>query len=323
MTLMDLFKLIRKYWIIMVAATVACGAAAGVYTMMSKSTEHAATAAIVGNSQANGVLGFAKAEGRKLIGAESVYKMEAKVESGTTTVNVTVSGPEGQRCIEYANNIASHTLDRANEAYENFENPFSGMVEKADATEEVKSGGGMKYLFVGILAGLFLGVCIVVVIDMVRRPIKSIEGMQDLVDLPVLEKLPVNNGERLLANVRFASKNDDLKKVCVVPLGDMALAEEVAVLLHNAMATEAQSANGLTTNADEAMRDSFLVQTCAPLTQSMSAAYESRSADAAIVVGHQWDDSLTALETTVAELELAGTNVVGLIFAKKNSHPKN
>lgn len=333
MTLLDLFRLIRKYWIIVVAVTVVCGGAAGAYAMMSRSVGHSATAAIVGNSQAGGVMGFANAEGRMLIDPESDYKMEAKVEAGTSTVNVTVSGPDEKECISLANSLADRALDRAVEAYEGFENPFSGTVEKADITEEVKSGSGKKYLLVGILAGLFLGVCIVVIIDMVRRPVKSIEGMQDLVELPVLEKLPATNGERLLANVRFASKKDDLRRVCVVPLGDRALADEVAALLDAAMAAEvgqgsiadnssdvrsgdnaAQSSTSVI--AKEAIHDRFFVQACDPLSAGMSAAYEARGADAVIVAGRQWTDSLSALETTVAELQLAEANVVGLVFAK-------
>ena len=327
MTLMDLFRLIRKYWIIVVVVTLVCGGAAGVYVKVSKSAGHSATAAVVGNSQATGLMGFAGAEGRALIGADSGYTVETKTETGTNTVNITVTGPNEDECIALANGIASRTCDRAVQAYKNFENPFSGTVEKAEKADKVKSGGGKKYLLVGILAGLFLGICIVVIIDLVRRPVKSVEGMQDLVELPVLEKLPAESGERLLANIRFASKKDDLARVCVVPLGDRALADEVAALLDAAMVAEVGQGPAVNTSSDdgrgsafavaeEAVRDRFVVQACDSLSVGMNAAYDARGADAVIVAGRQWADSLTALESTVAELQLAGANVVGLVFAE-------
>jgi len=46
----------------------------------------------------------------------------------------------------------------------------------------------------------------------------------------------------------------------------------------------------------------------------MSAAYEARGADAVIIAGRQWEDNLSALKTTAAELKLAEANLIGLVF---------
>ena len=153
---------------------------------------------------------------------------------------------------------------------------------------------------------MFLGICIVVIIDMVRRPVKSIEGMQDLTELPVLEKLPAKDGNRLLANIRFAAKKDDLQTVCVVPLGEGTLVQDVCAMLKAAMDAEKGAGDS---------GDTFEAVACEPLSANMDAAYRSRKADAVIVAGRQWSDSLTALESTVAELKLADVNLVGIVFA--------
>ena len=329
MTLMDLFRLIRKYWVIVVAATLVCGCAGYVYSMCKHDAKDQATATanIVGNSQVAGVSGFANAEGRKIVFDGDVgfedsgceYSLEVAVETGSQTVMVTVSGPDEALCIDIANQIADAAYQQARIAYPGSGNTlaYSGQVEKATMANVIEAAGpSKKYLIVAILAGLFLGICIVVIIDLIKRPIKSIEGMQDAVELPVLEKLPASNGERLLANVRFASKADDLKRVCVVPLGEGGLAEQVADLLRTAIVTEQNTIKKSSREADDAVRDAFYVQICAPLSMDMSAAYESRGADAVIVVARQWDDSLTDLETTVAELKLAEASLVGLIFAQ-------
>lgn len=327
MTLLDLCRLMKKYWVLILVCMLVCGAAATAFSYLRHSggsEEISATANIVGNSQAGGVKGLATEEGRqvelkdgtKFGDPDCEYELKVDIETGTTTVTVTVSGPDEQQCIDLANDIAERTCDKAFAWYpgSDYRLAYDGHVERATMANVTESAGpSKKYILVGLLGGLFLGVCIVVIIDLIRRPIKSVEGMQDLVELPVLEKLPATNGERLLANVRFASGIDDLKRVCVVPLGDSGIADEVAKMIESAMATEKPG----NADADEAVRDTFFVQACAPLSQNMSAAYESRGADAAIVVGRQWTDSLTTLETTVAELKLAGTNVAGLVFAQK------
>ena len=329
MTLMDLFRLIRKYWVIVLVATLVCGAAGFAFSMLKHDAKDqiSATANIVGNSQTGGVKGFALAESRKIVFDDETrfedkdceYELEVEVESGSQTVTVTVSGPDETLCIDLANQIAEVACQQAKAAYpgSDYYLAYSGQVEKATmANIEEASGPSKKYLIVAILAGLFLGICIVVILDMIRRPIKSIEGMQDAVGLSVLEKLPAPNGERLLANVRFASKADDLKRVCVVPLGEGDLAEQVADLMRAAIVAEQNMARESSQEADDAVRDSFYVQICAPLSVDMSAAYESRGADAVVVVARQWKDSLTNLEATVAELKLAEANLVGLVFAK-------
>ena len=49
----------------------------------------------------------------------------------------------------------------------------------------------------------------------------------------------------------------------------------------------------------------------------MSAAYQAQDADATVLTVNQWTDSLKTLESAVAELRLADTNLVGIVFAKE------
>ena len=329
MALMDLFRLIRKYWVIVLVAALVCGAAGFAFSMIKHDAKDqiSATANIVGNSQTGGVKGFALAESRKVVFADGIrfedgeceYELAVEVESGSQTVKVTVSGPDKALCIDTANQIAEAACSKAKAEYpgSDYLLAYRGQVEKATmANVEEAAGPSMKLLIAAILAGLFLGICIVVIIDMIRRPIKSGEGMQAAVELPVLEKLPSLNGERLLANVRFAAKTDDLKRVCVVPLGEGDLAEQVADLMRAAIEVEHSVGKGMSQEVDDTVRDTFYVQACEPLSAGMSAAYESRGADAVIIAGRQWKDGLVVLEATVAELKLAEANLVGLVFAQ-------
>ena len=327
MTLMDLFRLIRKYWVIVLVATLVCGAAGFAFTLIKHDAKDqiSATANIVGNSQSPGVLGYAKAEGRMIVfddgtrfeDEECEYTLTVAVENGSQTVRVEVSGPDEALCISLANQIAESACTKAREKYpeSDYRLGYVGEVEKATmANVEEASPPSKKYIIAALLAGLFLGICIVVIIDLIRRPIKSIEGMQDAVELPVLEKFPAANGERLLANVRFASQVDDLKRVCIVPLGEGGLAERVADLMRTAIEAEIRTGMGASQEADDAVRDAFYLQACKPLSVDMSAAYEARGADAVIIAGRQWEDNLSALKTTAAELKLAEANLIVLVF---------
>ena len=190
------------------------------------------------------------------------------------------------------------------------ETPYNGTVSPATEAEASSSGGSMKYLLVALLAGLFVGVCIVVVLDMRKRPVKTPEGAQEAVELPVLEILPAKSGERLLANVRFAAADaagegvdpGSLGSVLVVPAGDEAAARAACELLKEA--AEAEDAGALE------------VAQAGPLSEGMAGAYASRDAGAVVVAVRQWADALPQLESTVAELRLAGANLVGLAFAR-------
>ena len=305
MTLLDLCRLMKKHIALIVIVTVVCAALGAGYVLLSKQSMYKATASVVGNSQSTSVLGFAMAEGNKLLGVDGEYTVEAEVEKGMQIVNVTVTGPVESECIAKANEIAENTNAQAIEMFKNFENPYNGTVQKVEEADEHKAGGGKKYILVAVLAGLFSAIIIVVIIDLRRRPVKSLEGMQEAVELPVLEKLPAQNGERLLANVRFASNKDDVANICVIPLSNASPAAEVCDLLRAAYQAEASKAQGA----------EFAAEACKPLSEGMEGAYRARSADAVLVAARQWSDSLTDLETTVAELKLADAKLVGLVYA--------
>lgn len=316
MTLLDLCRLIKRFWVIVIAFPVVFGVACAGYLLVQEETvSHSATAQIVVNSSpyVNSVAGVAAGEVRQFSAEPSDFTLAYKADGATMTVSVTVSGPDPDSCVEIVNSTADSIVEKSDEllvdtAQKDALLAFKAEVEYADAVDEVLDAGkqgSSKYVLVAILAGLFVAICVIVVIDMMRRPVKSIEGVQDAVELPVLEKLPVaDGGERLLANVRFASKIDDLRSASVIPVGDAALAEEIAGILTGAAAAEGKGA-------------ALSVTPCKSLALSMDAAYLSRDVDAVVLAVRQWTDSLSALESSVAELRLADANLVGIVFAKE------
>lgn len=314
MTLKELWMVVVRRWKMIVAVVLVCLVACGGYLVVKKAgpAGYTATSYVVGNSQAAGVLSLANDEARKLTAdmGDGAFKIESKIDSGSTTVVVTATGADAGACIDAANAVAEAANEAAKDRYSSWESPYYGSVTLAVEVEEDAGGSSIsnmaKYLLVALLAGLFISVCIAVLLDMKRRPVKTPEGVQELVELPVLEVLPVQNGERLLANVRFAGTREagdsgkEISSVLVLPSGDVETAQGACELLTSAAASE-----GSTLNVQQAM----------PLPESMAGAYAARDADAVVVTARQWVDSLPQLETTVAELRLAGANLTGVVFA--------
>lgn len=60
-----------------------------------------------------------------------------------------------------------------------------------------------------LLLGLFVSICVVVVIDLIKAPIKSQNDIELSSGLPVIGVIPSRDrGERLLANVRFLTEGE-------------------------------------------------------------------------------------------------------------------
>lgn len=312
MTLLDLCRLIGRYWKLVVALPVLAVVVCAVVLFMpsGEPAGSTATSRIVVNSQVAITYGHAASLARQLSEGDTDYKVSAKVETASMTVTITASGRDGNECVQLADAIAADAVsateaDFAQNEGSDYKTAYRAQIEPAQLDEATSSRGGkLKYLAVALLGGLFVAVCMVVVIDLKRRHVKSAEGVQEAVELPVLEVLPVaDGGERLLANVRFAAGKDDLSSVLVVPAGDMSVAEEGANLLK--LAASAEGASG------------FGASSCPPLAQGMAGAYEARDADAVVVATRQWTDSMKQLEPTIAELKLAGAKLAGIVFAKE------
>ena len=307
MTLMDLCRLLGRYWKLVVALPVVCVAicAAVLFAQPGASASASATARVVSNSQVAIVYGHAASLARQLEGADPDYAVSAKADGNSMTVSVTATGPDEAECLQLADAVAADAVaateqDFAENEGSEFLVAFRAQVEPAELDDAAASGGKLKYLAVALLGGLFVAVCVVVLIDLKRRHVKSAGGVQDAVELPVLEILPAVSGERLLANVRFASKVDDLGSVCVIPAGDGTAAERACEALEQGAQVEGAQ---------------LQVVRCEALSQGMAGAYKAREADAVVVTARQWADSLTQLESTVAELRLADAKLVGIVYA--------
>ena len=146
-------------------------------------------------------------------------------------------------------------------------------------------------------------------IDAITRPVKGASDLSEASGFPVFGELPGDTGERLLANVRFASGKHDMRSVLVVPVQAGESAALVGMLLDRAARSEAP-------NERNSRGQRVRVSACAPLLQGAAAAYEARAVDAVVISATQWEDSRKDVEAAANELRLAGANVVGCVLVK-------
>lgn len=306
MTLLDFCYLIRKHIVLVIALPVVCALACLGFLTFGNSNDSAYTAQsrIVVSTHVQEVGGLAQAQGRIYTDEDENIKVTASVDSNTKTVTISAVTSDEDLSIELANKVANAVLQEAFDFVpDNEMDPFNARVEQASKLQEsVAKKGLFKYLIVSVFAGLFLAICVLVIIDMVKRPIKSVENIKAAVDLPMLEEMSKDdNGERLLANVRFAIEAEDCGQICLIPVSDGTSIEKVAASLRAAANAESPQ-----THIEINCQDS--------LANNVKVAYEARKADAVVLVATQWKDSLTALESAVADLKLANANLVGIVL---------
>lgn len=176
-----------------------------------------------------------------------------------------------------------------------------------DASQAASNSGkstAMKYALVGLLGGSFLAICIVVIIDLVKAPLKGREDIEKHFEVPVLaEGDPSGLGDRLWANVQFAV-GEIPRSVCLIPIGQPVAQQVETSLVKGIVASPV----GL---------DDVAIVACAPLNDGVDAAYAAYSADATLVCAVLWKDSIRQIAETLCELNLAQAKVFGIVLVDK------
>lgn len=176
-----------------------------------------------------------------------------------------------------------------------------------DASQAASNSGrsaAVKYALVGFLGGVFLAMCILIIIDLVKTPLKGREDIEKCFDIPVLAEGDARNiGDRLWANVQFAV-GETPNSVCLIPVGQPVVQQIEASLAKSIVASPVE------------LGDVTMV-TCAPLSEGVDAAYAACSADATLVCAVLWKDSIRQIAETLYELDLAQAKVCGIVLVGK------
>lgn len=309
MTLRDFWKLIDHYKALCIIVPIVFALASmGISYMQSSGTAYTASSHIL-SAQVSALNGTASSAGREYMASNPSYSVSTKADTASLTISITVSGPDAEGVAAAANSIAASAVENA-QVLLGSKDKINAQIEQAYSGTRVSSRSFVLSAFAGLLIGLFVAVCLVMGIDVVARPVKGSFDLSNSSGFPVLGELPGDTGERLLANIRFASGKPDMRTVLVVPVYEGEPAALVGMLIDRAARSESAYDGGI-------RGSQVRVSACAPLLQGAAAVYEARATDAVAIAASQWKDSRKNVESTANELRLANANVVGCVLVRE------
>ena len=218
MTLLELFKLLRKHLALVVVLPIVLAiatagfswglmqnqytATVSVYVLTARDTASANTTAYndlsASQLMANDIATLAKSETvqkrtAEALGMASLDGYKISVEAGTTTrvisVSVTAGKPDAAAIV--ANEVATvlSTVAQDTMGVESV-----NVVDVAQVPTDPSGPPRTMYTAVAFLAGIFLAVAIVVLLDMLNTRVRTPEEAEELLGVPVIGRIPTIKG---------------------------------------------------------------------------------------------------------------------------------
>lgn len=270
------------------------------------------------------------------------YSITQKSDVNTRSITFTAVTPTEGESIEIANLAAATTAEAAKEQMDELAESYReasvgesgggseakvlGSVEKNraagyetvvftmnDASQAISNSGRntiAKYAIVGLLGGLFLAACVLVVFNLAKEPVKNSGDIRKSFDIPIiLEPDAKDPGVRLWANVQFATEQVP-RSICLIPAGSGSV-ENIALLVSAA----ATASSGWKPTEDARGDSAVAVTYCNSLEEDVEAAYAAHDADAVVLCVRRWQDSLKQVDSSLRELKLAKANLAGIALS--------
>lgn len=121
------------------------------------------------------------------------YDITVTSESTTRVITLQVTSSDAQGSANVANALADCVSNVAQEVM-NVESV--NVIDEAPTPEAPSGPNRMLYVAVAAMAGLFAAVAIVVLMDVVDTRVRSAEDVEELLELPVIGRIPQMKGGR-------------------------------------------------------------------------------------------------------------------------------
>lgn len=219
MTLLELFRLLKKHLQIVVLLPVACALVVGLYSVIFVRNQYTATSSmyvLAQNDSSNSNSLYSDLNASQMLtndvakllksdriinqvgsemGIEELKGYSVSVTSETTSrvITLSVTGPDPQTAADIVNKMIEDVSGVA-QSVMNVEsvNP----VDMAQAPENPSGPNRLLYTLVAFVAGLFAAIAIVVVSDMLNTKVRGSEDLEELVDVPIIGRIPNVQGGR-------------------------------------------------------------------------------------------------------------------------------
>ena len=212
MTLLELFQLLKKHLKLVIALPVVCAIAMGVvsFTMMDNTYSMYILAKTDGSQtsyyndlSASQMLSndiatlldsdSVKSGAAKELGLSNLddYKVSVTSETTTRVISLSVTGDSPDGAAAVANAIANSVSTVAQDVDAA---QAVNVIDKAKIPNQPSGPNRKLYIAVAALAGLFVAVAIVVLLDMLNTRVRSVDDAVELLGVPVIGRFPVVKG---------------------------------------------------------------------------------------------------------------------------------
>ena len=217
MTLLELFQLLKKHIKLVIALPVICAIAMGVvsFTMLDNTYTASTSMYILAKTDNSGQTSYyndlsasqmlsndvatlldsdsVKSGAAKTLGLANLDNYKVSVTSETTTrvitLSVTGDSPDGAAAV--ANAMAGSVSKVAKDVDAA---QAINVIDKAKVPSEPSGPNRKLYIAVAALAGLFVAVAIVVLLDMLNTRVRSVDDAVELLGVPVIGRFPYVKG---------------------------------------------------------------------------------------------------------------------------------
>ena len=218
MTLLELFRLVRKHLKLVIMLPILCALIMGVIsfcfmpnlytssTSMYVLTKDSATESSLSNSDlaasqmlTNDVAALIESDRvvkdtAAALQMKSLADYDISVSSTTTTrvITLSVTGEDAQSTVFIANKLAENVSTVAQEV---MDVSSINVIDEAELPDNPSGPKRLMYTAVAFLAGLFLAVAIVVLKDILNTKVRSAEDVEELLGVPVIGRIPAMKGQ--------------------------------------------------------------------------------------------------------------------------------
>lgn len=220
MTLLELLTLLRKHLKLVIMLPIVCMVAMGLASVLMMSDTYTATtdmyvlASSEGSNSSsalssdlsasqmltNDVATLLQSDRVMTDAAEQLglpnlrgYNITVTSESTTRVITLQVTSSDAQGSANVANALADCVSNVAQEVM-NVESV--NVIDEASTPEAPSGPNRMLYVAVAAMAGLFAAVAIVVLMDVIDTRVRSAEDVEELLELPVIGRIPQMKGGR-------------------------------------------------------------------------------------------------------------------------------
>lgn len=214
MTLLELFALLKKHLKLVISLPIACALATAVFSwaflpntytstvsmyVLTRANENTSlltsTDLMASQMLTNDVATLIKSDRiesdtASKLQMDSLKGYDVRVSSETTTrvITVSVTGKSAQTTAIVANGLAE-TADSV--AREVMDIKSINVIDKAVEASAPSGPNRIMHTAVGFLAGLFIAIAAVVLMDMANTRVRNADELEELLSVPVIGRIPV------------------------------------------------------------------------------------------------------------------------------------